>query len=54
MTIEVDGTVYAVNGTAMGLKQWPDVEKIWAPDPGTEGLKINIGRLISDGLKLCG
>lgn len=54
VTIEVDGTVYAVNGTAMGLKRWPDVEKIWAPDPKTEGLKISIGGLISDGLKLCG
>lgn len=52
-----DGTTYWVNGTAGGQAEeqgWANVRSIWADDPAYEGLKINIGPLIDDGLELCG
>ena len=48
-----EGTKYAVNGTARGASDAPDVDAIWADDPQMTGLKINIGALIQDGLALC-
>ncbi len=53
VTFTHDGTTYAVNGTARGTGRWPDIDPIWAPDPGVEGLKVNIGPLIDRGLALC-
>jgi hypothetical protein len=48
-----DGTTYAVNGTARGSTDLPEIDRIWAEAPGTMGLKINIGPLIDAGLELC-
>jgi hypothetical protein len=48
-----DGTTYAVNGTARGLDQWPDIDRIWADNPDVKGLKIDISPLIQRGLRLC-
>lgn len=50
---EATGQTYAVNGTAMGMSDLPDIDAIWADDPETPGLKINIGPIIDRGLKLC-
>jgi hypothetical protein len=66
VTFTANGTTYAVNGTAIGLKRYPDIDKIWLPgepvwikDPET-GKKVNlgppkrnIGPVISRGLELC-
>lgn len=49
-----DGTVYAVNGTAKDFNRGADIAPIWADDPDVEGLKMDIGPLIEDGLELCG
>ncbi|MFN8169291.1 MAG: DUF2511 domain-containing protein [Candidatus Nanopelagicales bacterium] len=53
VTITVDGTVYALNGTAKGQKAGIDIAPIWAADPDIQGAKKNIGVLIDEGLKLC-
>jgi hypothetical protein len=50
-----NGTTYWVNGTAGNqakTRGWADIRSIWADDPAYAGLKINIGPLIDDGLKL--
>jgi hypothetical protein len=52
LTIEVGGTVYAVNGTAIG-QGYADIEPIWAPNPKIPEAKINIGRLIDLAKSLC-
>ncbi|MCW2537469.1 MAG: hypothetical protein JWQ26_3168 [Modestobacter sp.] len=48
-----DGTTYAVNGTAKGAGEWPDIDPIWADDGSGLGLKVDIGDLIGAGLALC-
>jgi hypothetical protein len=50
VTFNVEGTVYGINGTALdqGL---PEVNPIWRSAGG--GLKVDIGRMIERGLKLC-
>ncbi len=48
-----DGTRYAVNGTAQGSTGLPEIDPIWADNPDTTGLKINIGPLIDAGLEVC-
>ena len=56
-----NGRTYGVNGTAKsrGRNQgYSDIEDIWAFDPlfsdgGNNEVRINIGPIISDGLKLC-
>ncbi|MGH2788898.1 MAG: DUF2511 domain-containing protein [Actinomycetota bacterium] len=48
-----EGTKYAVNGLAQGASNGPDIDAIWADDPGGGGLKINIGPIIDRGLELC-
>jgi hypothetical protein len=56
VTFTVGGTTYAVNGLAHGVASqhgWEDVRRIWADDPHDPSLKISIGPLIDDGLKLC-
>lgn len=47
-----DGTVYAVNGHALDAG-YPDIKPIWKKDPGSYGLRVNIGPLIDRGLRLC-
>lgn len=53
VTIEVDGTVYALNGVAKGRGTYSDIAPIWADNPAAAGLKKNIGVMIDEGLKLC-
>lgn len=49
-----DGMDYAVNGTAMTVKQdLPNIEAIWKKDPDVPGTRINIGPVIDKGLELC-
>lgn len=43
---------YAVNGYAKGLRNHPDVRKIWANDLAEPGLKKNIGPIIDRALNL--
>lgn len=57
--VEVNGRKYGVNGVAPGvLKKYGftcfDLNDIWRDNPGSEmkGLKVNIGRLIQEGLAL--
>lgn len=50
---EVDGTRYAVNGTAKDRKLGTDIEAIWAITSPALGTRKNIGPLIDRGLKLC-
>jgi hypothetical protein len=52
-TIEVGGTTYALNGTARTFRAGVDIDPIWAANPDVDGLKIDIGPLIDDALKLC-
>ena len=33
--VEVNGTIYALNGTAETFEGWKDLHAIWAPDPST-------------------
>ena len=51
---------YAVNGTARdlikyqsGAGAWPDIKYLWADNPKTPGLKIDMTDFINDGLSLC-
>lgn len=48
-----DGREYAVNGTAIGRHDHPEIDPIWANDPDPYLPKKNIGPLIEEGLKLC-
>lgn len=52
VTFTVDGTTYGVNGIAMG-QGLPAMDPIWADDPATPGLKMNMGPIIDAGLALC-
>lgn len=49
----VQGTIYAVNGTAKTHSNYKDIREIWADSPQGMGLKKDIGPLINYGLKLC-
>jgi hypothetical protein len=53
VTFSAEGSTYAVNGTAMGTTDYPDVDAIWADDPAGPGPKIWIGDVIDQGLELC-
>ncbi|WP_257387845.1 YebY family protein [Tahibacter caeni] len=53
LTIEVDGKVWAVNGTAIG-QGFPEINPIWKGNPEIPGAKINIGPLIDLAKSLCG
>ena len=55
VTIDVDGTTYAVNGIAKGgdgVAKNKDIELVWAAGD-TAGLKKDIGPFIERGLALC-
>lgn len=54
--VDPDGTVYAVNGTALGTAEehgWAEIEAIWLPNPAIEGSKIAITPVIQAGLDIC-
>lgn len=53
VTIEVDGTVYALNGVAKSQNAGAAIDPIWAANPAINGAKKDIGDLVSDGLSLC-
>jgi hypothetical protein len=53
VTFTAGGTTYAVNGTATGADNGVDIKPIWKKDPDFPGLRINIGPIITRGLKLC-
>jgi hypothetical protein len=44
--VEVDGTIYALNGTAKTWEHWKDLHAIWAPDPTIPGGYLNEGDLL--------
>lgn len=46
------GKTYALNGLAKSRK-FADIEPIWRPNPDIPQLKMDIGRLIEEALKLC-
>lgn len=48
-----DGQTYAVNGTAKSWKKGREIRPIWLDNPDLEGLKIDIGPLIDEGLSRC-
>ncbi len=48
------GKTYALNGTAQDSGKYLDVEPIWKNNPDPFIPKVNIGPMISEGLKLCG
>jgi len=54
VTLEVDGTTYAVNATARALGLGEDLDPIWADEDSLHcGLKKSIAPLVSLGLALC-
>ena len=55
--IEVNGKRFGLNGLSKGFLERHgytvhELEEIWRPDPEIEGLRVSIGPLIDDGLKL--
>lgn len=46
-----DGQTWAVNGTAKASHQ--PIEPIWKPHPSIDGMRVSIGEMITEGLKLC-
>lgn len=52
--LEVDGTTYAVNGTAKALRLGEDLDPIWADEDSLHcGLKKSVAPLVNLGLALC-
>jgi hypothetical protein len=51
VTFNVNGTLYAINGTAEDAHVGRDVMPIWKKAPG--GLRVDIGGMIDKGLNLC-
>lgn len=51
--IDPDGKIWAVNGTAQDLTDYPELDPIWADDPELPGAKINIAPVLDRGLELC-
>lgn len=49
-----DGNTYAVNGTAQGSTDYPEIDEIWADSNNDFAPKKNIGPLIDRGLEICG
>lgn len=52
LTIEVDGKIWAVNGTAIG-QGFPEIDPIWKGNPEIPGARVNIGPLIDLAKSLC-
>jgi hypothetical protein len=51
VTFNVDGTLYAINGTAEDAHMGRNVNPIWKKAP--YGLRVDIGGMIDKGLALC-
>jgi hypothetical protein len=49
---EVGGVKYALNGTAEA-DGYPALDPVWAADPTTPGLKLDVSALRINALKLC-
>ena len=49
----VNGTTYAINGTAKATKQYADVRPIWRDNPTIAGLKVSLQPILDLGLSLC-
>ncbi|MDQ3913925.1 MAG: YebY family protein [Actinomycetota bacterium] len=49
-----DGNTYAVNGTALGATEYPEIDAIWADSNNDFAPKKSIGPLIDRGLEICG
>ena len=53
---EVDGTTYAMNGTARsvaGPRGYHDIDDIWLDDPKIAGAKISISPILTLALSVC-
>lgn len=50
--VRLGADFYALNGTGRG-GGYKDIDPIWAYDSNGDGLKVNIGPLREDALKLC-
>lgn len=50
--VKVNGTTYALNGTAKTWEKWPGLEPVWAPDPST-GASVSVGDLIEYAQQYC-
>lgn len=48
--VQVDSTRYALTGAEVG---YASLDAIWAADPSTPGLKVDVAPLRADALKLC-
>jgi hypothetical protein len=53
VTFNVDGTLYAINGTAEDAHMGRNVNPIWKKVPHSGGLRVDIGGMIDKGLALC-
>lgn len=53
VTIEVEGTTYALNGVAESQGAGVAIDPIWAPNPEIDGAKKSISVLVDEGLALC-
>lgn len=54
VTFEVEGTVYALNGTAQAMRMGEEIDPIWADAETLHcGLKKSVSALVSIGLELC-
>lgn len=53
ITVTISGTTYALNGTATSRHAGADLAPVWADDPALPGLKVSVGDVIDEGLKLC-
>ena len=53
VVISADGNTYALNGTAMGKRDYKELEEIWAENPEYPGSKKSVSDVIRRGLDLC-
>lgn len=47
-----DGTTYGLNGVALD-HNYPRIDPIWAADPGSDGLKLDMSPLMDKASALC-
>lgn len=53
LTFTHNGKKYAINGTAMTLKDGAEIREIWADNPKRPGLKKDIGPLMDKARGAC-
>ena len=53
VTLDAEGTTYALNAAAQERHLGVALKPIWAPNPDVDGARMNIGQLIQHGLRLC-